>query len=109
MNGPIEEALKALAEFEAELDKAKVEAADSRREMIKNATDWAESAKGKAVTEAKIMAADTVSQARKEAESQAGKIKNEGEKTLKGFENTLSRNMDDATELVIRLLTGETS
>jgi vacuolar-type H+-ATPase subunit H len=108
MSGVIEESLKALSEFESALDRAKAEATETKRRMIKDATDWAESAKEKAIERAKAVASETLSKARSEAESQAQKIKLDGQRSLKGFETSLSKNMKEGTELVLKLLLGET-
>ena len=109
MSGLVEETLKALAEFESELERAKADAMEARRQMIKNAADWAESAKGNAIRAAKVIASEDVSKARRVAESQAEKIKHDSQESLRGFENTLSQNMKDGTELVLKLLLGEST
>jgi len=50
MNSAIEETIKALTEFESALDKAKDEAEAGTKKLIKDATDWAESARSSAIS-----------------------------------------------------------
>jgi vacuolar-type H+-ATPase subunit H len=107
MSGQIEETLKALAEFESALDRARADASEAKRQMMKDAADWSESARGVAIEKARAIASETVSKARKEAESQAEKIRDDGKKSLKTFESSISKNMKEGTELVLRLLLGE--
>jgi vacuolar-type H+-ATPase subunit H len=107
MRGQIEETLKALTEFEQELDRAKVDASEAKRRMIKNASDWSESAKQSALNAARNIAEKQVSRARTEAEAQAARIREDGLISLKTFEGSLARNKGDAVELVMRTLLGE--
>jgi vacuolar-type H+-ATPase subunit H len=107
MSTAIEETLKALTEFEAQLDSAKADAAEAKRLMIKNASDWGAAAKASAIADAQRIAAETISAARKEAESEAEKIRKEGQVSMKKLEESLSRRRAAASELVTKRLLGE--
>jgi len=107
MNSAIEETVKALAEFESELDRAKAEASKSKKQLLKDASDWAKSAKASAISKAQQMASDTVAEARSEAEREADAIRKKGESSLKAFESSISRKKTKAVEAVVARLLGE--
>lgn len=107
MSNQIEETLKALTEFEQELDRVKADASEAKRQLTKKSSELSESAKQKAIEQAKKIASEEVARARAEAEVQAAKIRSDGQVALKSFEGSLSGNMEDAVEIVIRSLLGE--
>lgn len=107
MSSAIETTIKALVEFEAELDKGKAEATESKKKLIKETTDWAAAAKSKAIAEAQRMASDHLAKARAEAEAEAESIRAKGRASLKTFEETISKHKAKAVEKATALLLGE--
>jgi vacuolar-type H+-ATPase subunit H len=107
MSKTIEEALKALTEFESQLDSAKAGASEAKRQMVKEASELAEKAIAAAVAEAQRIAQETVSKARMEAEAEAESIRNDGVSALKAFESALTKHKPEAAELVTKALLGE--
>ena len=69
MPSAIESTVKALVEFEAELDRAKAEASDAKRRTMKDAADWAEEAKAAALSKAQSIASAGISKAKEDAEA----------------------------------------
>jgi vacuolar-type H+-ATPase subunit H len=108
MSKAIEETLKALAEFESQLDSAKAGASEAKRQMVKEAGELAEKARAAAIAEAQRIVQEMVSKARMEAEAKAESIRNDGLSALKAFEGALSKHKPEAAELATRLLLGET-
>ena len=106
MSASIEATLKALVEFESELDKAKVESADAKRKATKDALDWAEGAKSTAVSKAQQIASQRVTEAKAEAESEAAKIRERGSASLKAFEVSISEHRTEAAKMVASRLLG---
>lgn len=109
MSSAIESTIKALVEFESELDRAKAEAMDAKKKLVKEATDWAASAKSKAIAEAQRMASENVTKARAEAEAEAATIKKNGEKSLKSFEENIGKHKSKAVAKVTAMLLGSSS
>jgi len=107
MSRAVEETIKALVEFESALDGVKSESAESKKRMIKDAGEWAASAKNKALAKAREIAAQRLAAARREAEAEAESIRRRGESEMKRFEESISRRKKDATELVTKRLLGE--
>ena len=107
MSPAIEQTVKALVEFESELDGAKLEATESKKKMVKDAGDWAASAGSSAVSKAQQLASDRVAKARAEALKEADAIKRKAESSLKTFEASISKNKEKASELVVARLLGE--
>lgn len=107
MTSVIEQTLKALIEFESELDAAKAQAAEARKKLLKDANDWAAAASAKALAEAQETASQTIARAKAEAEIEAGSIRQKGEASLKGFESSISKRKGNAAELVAARLRGE--
>lgn len=103
----IEDTVKALIEFESELDRVKAESADARKKMLIDASDWSASSRSSAVAKAQELAAATVSKATEEAEMQANEIRTKGEASLKSFETALSKHRTKAAHLVVARLLGE--
>jgi vacuolar-type H+-ATPase subunit H len=106
MSNAIESTLKALTDFEAQLNAARDGAADAKRQMTKSAAEWAESARAEAVAEAQKAAAETVAKARREAEKEAKAISEKGKASLKHLEATLASNRSEAASLVRERLLG---
>lgn len=107
MSRVVEDTVKALTEFEAAIDRVKAESSDAKRLMIKNAGEWAASARSNAVAEAQKIAAQRLAAARKAAESEAQLIRKAGEAEMRKFEESISRRKKEAGELVVRRLLGE--
>jgi vacuolar-type H+-ATPase subunit H len=107
MSSAIEDTVKALVEFESELDTAKAEVLEAKRRTMKDAADWAEAAKAAAISKAQEMASRRLSAAREDAEAEAEKIKKKGDADLKSLESSISRHKPKAAELVASRLLGE--
>jgi vacuolar-type H+-ATPase subunit H len=107
MSSAIEETVKALVEFESELDAAKTDISEAKARTMKNAANWAEAAKASAVSKAQEIASKTVAKAREDAEAEAAKIRKKGESDLKAFESSISKHKSKAAELVASRLLGE--
>lgn len=108
MSSAIEGTVKALVEFESELDRAKAEVSEAKRKTMKDAADWAEAAKASAVSKAQQIASRRVAKAKEDAEGEARKIREKGDADLKSFESSISRRRSKAAELVATRLLGET-
>jgi vacuolar-type H+-ATPase subunit H len=101
----IEDTIKALTEFEAELDKVKTDSAEAKKNLLKKAAEWAETAKNDAVSEARRTADQTLSEARTEAQKEAESIRETGKNSLVSLKETMSNHRDEAVQLVkMRLL-----
>ena len=109
MSTAIEETVKALVAFEADLDKAKADALDAKRRAIKEASDWADSARAATITKAQGLAAGRVAKAKEDAEAEAEKIRKKGESDLRAFESSISKRKAEAADLVASRLLGEVS
>lgn len=107
MTSAIEETVKALVEFESELEKAKGEGLEARRKTAKDAVDWAESARAAVVSKAQQVAEQRVGKAKQEAEAQADKIRKKGEADMKSFEDSISKHKSKAADLIASRLLGE--
>ncbi len=108
MSAAIEDTVKALVGFEAELDRAKAGASEAKKKMLKDAADWAEAARASAISKARENASARVDRAREEAESEAEKIREKGDADLRAFESSLSKHRSKAVELAASRLLGET-
>jgi len=108
LSSPVEVTVKALVEFESELDMTKGEALDTKRKMIKDAEGLSEAAKSSAIAKAQQQAQETLAKARAEAESEADTIRKNGEVSLKSFEALIAKRKAKATEGVVARLLGET-
>jgi vacuolar-type H+-ATPase subunit H len=107
MGSLVETTVKALIEFESELDRTKAEALEARMRMIKDAEGLAVSAKSYAISKAQQLASERIARARAEAEAEAESITKKGESSLKSFEASISRRKTKATEGVVSRLLGE--
>ncbi len=108
MSAAIEETVKALVEFEAELDRAKAGASEAKKKGLKDTTDWAEAARASAISKAREAASGRIARAREEAEAEAKKIREKGDAELGAFESSLSKHRSKAVELAASKLLGET-
>ena len=106
MSSAIEATVKALVEFEAELDRAKAEATDAKKKAAKDALDWAEGARSSAISKAQQIASEGVARAREEAEAEATKIREKGEASLRAFEDSISKRREEAAKLAASRLLG---
>jgi len=109
MSSAIESTIKALVEFESDLDSAKAEAAESKKKLIKDAADWAAAAQSKAMAEAQRIASENVAIAREEAEAEAESIRKKGQASLKAFEDSISKHKSKAVERAESRLLGGSS
>jgi vacuolar-type H+-ATPase subunit H len=103
----IADTVKALTEFEAELDKVKTEAIEAKKKLIKDSADWAEAARNSALAEAQELASKRLSEARTQAEAGAQEIRKEGQVATKKFAEAISKHKKAASDLVLRRLLGE--
>ena len=109
MSTAIEDTVKALIEFESELDRAKSEASDLNKKMVKDSGDWAASAKSVAVSRAQQLASERMAKARADAGMEADSIREKAEKSLKAFESSISKHKRKAAEMVVARLLGESA
>jgi vacuolar-type H+-ATPase subunit H len=103
----IADTVKALTDFEAELERIKAGALDARKSIVKDASDWAEAAKGSALAEAQKLASDRLSEARTRAEADAEEIRKKGQAATKRFAESIAKHKSEASELVLQRLLGE--
>jgi vacuolar-type H+-ATPase subunit H len=108
MGSVIEATVKALIEFESELDRMKAEALEVKKKMVKDAVGLAESAKSEVISKANQQVAARLAKARAEGEGEAESIRKKGESSLKSFEASVSRGKAEAIEEVVGRLLGET-
>ena len=106
MTQVIEEAVKALTEFEAELDRIKTDASEAKKRLVKTAADEAEKAKSDALAKAQQMADERVRVAKQEAERTAEEIAKRGEGLLKRLKALTLKRKEEAVELAVRRLLG---
>ena len=107
MSTTIENTVRALVEFESELDRAKAEVSEAKRKAVKDASDWADSARSSAHSKAQASASREIARAREEAESESDKIRKKGAADLAEFESSISKRKSKASELVRARLLGE--
>lgn len=107
MGSLIESTVKALIEFESELDKMKAEALEVNKKMVKDAVGLAESAKSEAISKANQQVAERLAKARAEGEDEAESIRNREESSLKNFKASISLRKAEAIEEVVNRLLGE--
>ena len=108
MGSVIEATVKALIEFESELDRIKAEALEVKKKMVKDAVGLAESAKSEAISKANQQVTERLAKARAEGEGEAESLRSKGESSLKSFEESVSRRKAEAIEEVVGRLLGET-
>ena len=108
MGSLIEATVKALIEFESELDKTKVETLEAKNKMVKYAEGLTESAKSDTISKAQHQVSERLAKARAEAEGEAESIRRKGESSLKSFEASISNRKAKAIEKAVSRLLGET-
>lgn len=107
MSSAIEQTVKALVEFEAQLDNAKAESAEAKKRATKEAVEWADAAKASAISKAQEIASRNIAEAKEQAESEAEGIRKKGDADLRAFEDSIAKNRGKAAELVVARLLGE--
>jgi vacuolar-type H+-ATPase subunit H len=107
MGSLIEATVKALVEFESELDKMKAEALEVKKKMVKDVVGLAESAASAAISKAQRQASERLAKARAEGEGMAESIRKNEELSLKSFEASVSARKAKAVEKVVGRLLGE--
>ncbi|MGD1054483.1 MAG: hypothetical protein ABR867_00155 [Nitrososphaerales archaeon] len=107
MGSPIEATVKALIEFESELDRVKTEVLEANKKMIKYADGLAESAKSDEISKAQQQVSERLAKARAEAESEVESIRKKGESSSKSLEASISKRRAEAVEEVVGRLLGE--
>ena len=100
--------LKALVEFESELDKTKAEVLAEKARIVKDAERLADSSKSSAISKAQAQASERLAKAKAEAERQAESIRRQGLSSLHSFEASVSTRKKKAAETVVMVLLGET-
>ncbi|QQG48102.1 MAG: hypothetical protein HY247_04910 [archaeon] len=106
MSSAVQDTIKALVEFEAELDGAKSAATEASRRLLKDAEEWATSAKSSSLSNAQEKASGRLAKARAEAEKDADRIRAKGAEDLKAFEGSISRRKSKAADHVVSRLMG---
>lgn len=107
MSSAIEATVRALAEFEAELERAKAEASEAKRKALKDALEWAEAARSSAISKAQEVASGKVAKAKEDAEAEAREIRKKGARSLGAFEASISKHRAEAVVLAASRLLGE--
>jgi vacuolar-type H+-ATPase subunit H len=107
MGSQIEATVKALIEFESELDRMKAEALEAKKKMVKDTVGLAETARSAAISKAQQQVSERLAKAKAEGEGEAESIRRKGESSLKSFEATISKRKAKATEKVVSRLLGE--
>ncbi len=107
MTQTIEEALKALSEFESELDRIKSETVEAKQKLLKLASEGAEASKSRAIAAAQRAAETELYSAREGARREADSIRKRGQASTEKFKSALSSRKKDAVEAVLKVLLGE--
>lgn len=107
MSSVVEEAIKVLAAFEAELDGVKSEAIEARKRLLKVAIDQGEKAREEALAKARSMAEMRIRNARRDAEAEAAMIIERGRSSLASLNARISEKSDVALKLVTKHLLGD--
>jgi vacuolar-type H+-ATPase subunit H len=108
MGSLIEATVKALIEFESELDRMKAETLEAKKKMVTYAEGLAESAKSDTISKAQQQVSERLARARAEAEGEAESIRKKGESSLRSLEASISKRKAKAIEEVVGRLLGET-
>ena len=107
MGSLIEATVKALIEFESELEKTKAEALEVEKKMVKDAAGLAEQARATAISKARRQVSERLAKVRVEGEAEAESIRKKEESSLKSFEASISKRKAKAVEEVVSCLLGE--
>jgi len=106
MTQAIEDTIKALKEFELELDRVKVGVADAKKKLVKDAGEWADGAKNGAILEAQKAAELKLAAARAEGQREVEVIRKASDASLAALRETIARHKGEAVELVVKRLLG---
>ena len=107
MSQTIEDTVRALTDFEADLEAAKKEAEDAAKRLAKGTSEWTDAAKKASLEKAQTRADQVVAEAKRGAEEQAEAIKKAGRSDLSKFEQSLSKRKGKAVEVATARLLGE--
>ncbi len=107
MSSVVEEAIKVLAAFEAELDGVKLEATEAKKRLMKVAVDQGEKARDDALAKARSVAEQRIRNARRDAEAEAAVIVEKGRSSLVSLNARISEKSDVALELITKHLLGD--
>lgn len=107
MSRTIEDTVKALTEFEADLEAARKDAEDAAKRLAKGTSEWTDAAKKASLEKAQSRADQIVAKAKRSAEERAETIKKTGRSNLSKFEQSLSKKKGKAVELATARLLGE--
>jgi vacuolar-type H+-ATPase subunit H len=103
----VEDTIKALKEFEQDLDGVKATVADAGKKMVKDARDWADSARAAALVEAQKAVDLALERAKEEAADEVHKIGEGSQESLQTLRQTMAVHEIVAAELVLKRLLGE--
>jgi len=107
MSSPVEEAVKVLAEFEADLERIKAESVDAKKRLSKLVADEGDKAMKLALAKAHDVAAKQVQKAREDAEQEASSIADRGNEELSRLKERISKRSEEALRLVSEHLLGD--
>jgi vacuolar-type H+-ATPase subunit H len=107
MTQAIEEALKALGDFESDLDRIKSETLEAKQRLLKLAFEASETSKNQAIAAARRVAEADLTAAREAADKQADAIRKKGQTSTERFRSSILAHKDDAVDAVLRTLLGE--
>ena len=107
LSSAVEEAVKVLVAFEGELDRVKAEAVESKKRLLKVASDEGERARKMALAKAQAMMEERIAKARKDAEAEAEVILEKGKSSLKSLKSRIGERSEKALELVTNHLLGD--
>jgi len=102
----IENAIKALSEFEAELERIRFQVSEAKKRLVNTAAEEGEVAKKEALASAQSISDERVRAAMQEAQREAESITRKGEDSLKRLKATISKRKNEAIELAVRRLLG---
>ncbi len=107
MSSQVESTVKALVEYESELDRIEAEMLKARGAMAKEAEALAEAAKARAIAKAERQASERLATVKQEAEAEAKAIGERGKSSQNVLESSISRRRTRAVEGVVGRLLGE--
>ncbi len=107
MTQAIEEALKALSEFESELDRIKSETVEAKQKLLRLAFDEAEASKNLAIASAQRSSEAELAAAREAADKEASIILRKGHASTESFKKMILERKDAAVKAVLETLSGE--
>jgi vacuolar-type H+-ATPase subunit H len=104
LSSVVEEAIKILVNFEAELDKIKEQVMEAKKDLMRTSSEEGEKARKEVLARVQVIAEENIRRAREEAEREAKSILFKGEESLKVLREKISRRNKDAIELVVKYL-----